>query len=121
VVSGCAGSALHVPPPQPPGTVAAACARLSRVITPRTPLTHAWGSPPIVLRCGVRRPPGYNPQSTQVATVDGVAWFQDVGTDTVRWTAVRHTANIELTVPKRYEAQGGFLVDLAGPIKAAIR
>ena len=74
-----------------------------------------------MLRCGVRRPPGYNPQSTQVATVDGVAWFQDVGTDTVRWTAVRHTANIELTVPKRYEAQGGFLVDLAGPIKAAIR
>jgi len=93
----------------------------SRVVEPTTPLTHAWGSPPIVLRCGVPRPQGYSPTSVQTADVDGVLWFQQVRGAVVRWTAVRRTANIELMVPTSYEGQGGLLVELGQAIKASIR
>jgi hypothetical protein len=123
---------LQVTPPTPPGTVAEACTHLvdhlpsildglhSRVVSPRSPLTHAWGKPPVVMRCGVPKPPGFDPASNSVATVDGVAWFQQVDGDVVRWTAVRRDVNVELAVPTSYQAQGGYLVDLAAAIKATI-
>ena len=119
-------------PPAPSGAVRETCARLvnylpatldghdSRVIEPRTPLVHVWGSPPIVLRCGVGTPAGYDPDSALVTTVNGVRWFQHNGDDKVTWTAVRRTANVELIVPHDYESQGGFLVELASSIKQTI-
>jgi hypothetical protein len=109
-----------------------ACARLvdflparldgahARVVAPRSPLVHAWGAPPVVLRCGVARPTGYDPASASVATVNGVAWFEQVTAATVRWTAVRRDANVELVVPRHYAAQGGFLAELAAPLKRAL-
>jgi hypothetical protein len=38
----------------------------------------------------------------------------------VTWTAVRTSANVELAVPTSYDAQGGFLVELARAIKTAV-
>jgi hypothetical protein len=96
------------------------------VITPLTPLVHAWGKPPIVLTCGVPVPAGFSPGSTSTTAVDGVRWFEEVGADTVTWTAIRPggptgvAVNVALVVPTSYEAQGAFLVDLAGPLKAAL-
>ena len=107
----------------------AACARLvdylpatldghhSRVVRPRSPLLHAWGSPPIVLRCGVPQPAGFSPISPQTAVVNGVTWFQQLDVDQVRWTAIRHAADVELIVPKSYDAQGGFLAALTRAVK----
>ena len=92
----------------------------SRVIQPRSPLVHAWGSPPIVLRCGVAQPASYDPGSPQTATVDGVIWFQQIGQQSVTWTAIRHDADLELIVPISYDAQGGFLVELGKAIKQTI-
>ena len=89
------------------------------MVKPRSPLVHAWGSPPIALRCGVPRPVRYDPGSNQTATVDGVSWFQEIGTTAVRWTAIRDHFNVELSVPKSYEGQGGFLVQLGAAIKRA--
>jgi hypothetical protein len=132
LVGGCGSGALTVTPPRPPGAVSAACAALvnylpakldghgSRVVSPRSPLTHAWGHPPIVLRCGVPRPAGFNPDSAYTADVNGVLWFQHVGAHVVTWTAVRTSANVELAVPTSYDAQGGFLVELARAIKTAV-
>ena len=109
-----------------------ACARLvdylpprldghrSRVISPVTPLTHAWGTPAIVMRCGVPRPSGYSPESAQTTDVDGVLWYQQVQGDIVRWTAIRHDTNVELLVPTSYDAQGGLLVELGHAIKQRI-
>jgi hypothetical protein len=123
---------VRVTPPDPSGPVAAACARLvnylpaildgkrSRVVQPKSPLVHAWGSPPIVLRCGVPQPADYDPGSPQTATVDGVVWFQDIGRTSVTWTAIRRTADVELVVPTSYEAQGGFLVELGKSLKQTI-
>ena len=90
------------------------------MVEPASPLVHAWGDPPIVLRCGVGVPSGYSRTSAQTADVDGVPWFQQVGHEVVRWTAVRRGANIELAVPTSYDAQGGLLVELGAAIKATI-
>jgi hypothetical protein len=112
--------------------VAAACARLvnylpavldgehSRVVEPRSPLVHAWGSPPIVMRCGVPQPPDFDPGSPQTATIDGVTWFQQIRSRDVRWTAIREKADVELIVPTSYESQGGFLVELGGAVRKTI-
>jgi hypothetical protein len=123
---------VHVVVPDASGATRAVCARLvdhlpthlqghrSRVVEPTNPLTHAWGDPAIVLRCGVPLPNGYSRTSVNSAEVDGVLWFQQMGKDTVRWTAVRHQANVELTVPTSYAAQGGFLVDIGAAIRASL-
>jgi len=116
-----------------PNAVAVACSRLvehlpnqlenlnSRLVTPRSPLVHAWGDDhPVVLRCGVPKPSGYDPNSPSTAAVNGVDWFQQVYPERVVWTAVRSTANVELTVPTSYDAQGGFLVDVGAAVAATI-
>ena len=134
MLAGCGAGTVTValPTPAPPGAVLEQCARLvnylpptlhgqkSRVVRPRSPLVHAWGDPPIVMRCGVPRPAGYDPASAQTATVDGVSWFQHIESTQVRWTAIRKTVNVELVVPRSYEAQGGFLVELGASIKKTI-
>jgi hypothetical protein len=127
-----------VRPPSPSGAVAEQCAHLGnavpqrleslgpRVISPRSPLVHAWGSPAVVLTCGVARPAGYSPTSSETTEVDGVQWFEQPGSTVVTWTAVRPAAAdgspvyVALRVPTHYQGQGAFLVDLAGPLKTAL-
>jgi hypothetical protein len=121
-----------LPTPAPAGAVLEQCARLvnylpatlngqkSRVVRPRSPLVHAWGDPPITMRCGVPKPAGYDPSSYRTASVDGVSWFQEIGPSVVRWTAVRSAVNVELAIPRSYEGQGGFLVALGASIKKTI-
>jgi hypothetical protein len=92
----------------------------ARVVRPISPLVHAWGSPPIVLRCGVPQPAGYSPASPQTAVVNGVSWFQQIDGSTVTWTAIRHEADVQLIVPTSYEAQGAFLVALGASIAKTI-
>jgi hypothetical protein len=65
-------------------------------------------------------PSGYSPTSVQTAEVDKVLWYQQVGSDSVHWTAVRHQVNIELIVPTSYDGQGGLLVELGTAIRASI-
>jgi len=132
-VAGCGGSGtVRVTPPSPPGSAAVACARLvnylpsrldglhSRVVSPRSPLVHAWGSPPIVMRCGVPEPANFDRGSPNTASVDGVIWFQEIGPEAVTWTAIRHTADVELIVPTSYDAQGGYLVEVSKALKQTI-
>jgi hypothetical protein len=96
------------------------------VITPRTPLVHVWGSPPIVLTCGVPPPAGYLPSSSQTTAVNSVRWFEQAGADTVIWTALRpgaaagQTMYVRLEVPTSYPGQGAFLVDLADALKSGL-
>lgn len=93
----------------------------SRLVSPRSPLVHAWGDEhPVVLRCGVPTPSGYNADSPSTAAVNGVDWFQQVSPTQVVWTAVRKSANVELTVPTSYDAQGGFLVEIGAAVAATV-
>jgi Protein of unknown function (DUF3515) len=137
-VAGCTPDSVTVTPPQPSGQVLAQCDHLgnrlpgkldglhSRAATPQSSLTFAWGSPPVTLACGVPQPAGYSPSASTTLDADGVRWFQQVGHDTVTWTAVRpgpapaKRIYVALRVPTSYTASDGFLVALAGPLKIAL-
>ncbi|WP_283134180.1 DUF3515 family protein [Rhizohabitans arisaemae] len=126
LLAGCGGP-VQVAPPVPEGAAAAACAalhdRLPRTLlgqarvetSPPSPYVTVWGSPTIALRCGVPRPAAMRP-TDHVSEIDGVSWFSDRPT---LYTAIGRVAYVELTVSTTYPA-GEILVDLAGPIKAAV-
>jgi hypothetical protein len=138
LLSGCSKSTVAVNPPLPRPAVAEQCAQLGdtlpqrleslrpRVISPRSPLVHAWGSPAVVLTCGVNAPAGYSASSSETTAVNGVQWYQQPATKIVTWTAIRPGTRgapavyVALQVPTHYQAQGAFLVDLASPLKTAL-
>jgi hypothetical protein len=97
-----------------------------RSTRPRSSLTHAWGSPAVTLTCGVPRPAGYAPRSTSTLGVNGVQWFQQVGSNTVTWTAIRPSPlapapiYVQLVIPKHYQAAEAFLTALAEPLKSSL-
>jgi hypothetical protein len=119
-----------VNPPTPGRAAAAQCARLAaglpatieglstRATRPASPLTHAWGNPAVVLRCGVGRPPGI--AGSQILRVNGVRWFRQPAAGSVTWTALRPHADVALTLATSYDNQAAFLVDLAAPLKRAV-
>jgi hypothetical protein len=61
----------------------------------------AWGDPPMVLRCGVPRPPKFV-RTSMVISIEGVQWFTEQEHDTVVWTVVDRPVYIEVTVPTTY-------------------
>jgi hypothetical protein len=95
---------------------------------PGSTLTASWGSPAIILRCGVERPPkmidpkvakGADPKAIP-GFVNGVGWLmekQDEGA--TRFTTAQRLAYVEVTVPAGRDTSG-MLVDLAPAIKKAI-
>ena len=77
----------------------------------------AWGDPAIVLRCGVAMPAAYTPTS-QLLDVDGIAWLTEEDGDGARFTSVRTSPRIEVTVPTAQEPASAILVDLARALAA---
>jgi hypothetical protein len=125
-------------PPDPPGTVIAQCDQLgnqvpdrlgglhARKTAPASSLTFAWGSPAVTLSCGVPKPTGFSPKSSQTLAVNGVRWYQQLGDSDVVWTAIRPGPQpdghiyVELRVPTHYPASDSYLAALAEPLKAAL-
>lgn len=122
---------LAVDPPQPVAEVAEICESLTsqlpesvereimREVEPSSPLTAAWGSPAIILRCGVGVPDSYEPTS-QVATVNGVDWFPEELAEGYVFTTWGRIVNVEVTVPDDYAPEVNPLVDLAPAIKDTV-
>lgn len=131
VLAGCGAGTVEAPVPRPPASVARLCqalraklppkvhGRARRATTPESPLVTAWGSPAIVVRCGVPRPVALQPTS-ELVEVNGVTWLGVPVNRPVTFTAVGRLAYVEATVPHAYEPAGDVLIELAGPIKAAI-
>jgi hypothetical protein len=98
----------------------------ARKTSPASSLTFAWGSPPVTLTCGVSKPTGYSPSSSQTLDVDGVRWFQQVESAVVVWTAIRPASTphariyVALRVPTHYTAGDVFLTALARPLEIAL-
>jgi hypothetical protein len=85
-----------------------------RSTSPDSPYTAAFGTPAVVVRCGVHRPAALQPTS-YLQGVDGVSWFEEPGASTAAnvWTAVDRPVRVQLTVPQHYPAAADFLVDLS--------
>lgn len=81
----------------------------------------AWGDPPIVLRCGVGRPRGFD-RFSACQTADGIDWFvpdaafQDQQADVVMTTLYRRPA-VEVRLPAEYRPPVAAMVDLSRTIK----
>jgi hypothetical protein len=131
LVTGCGAGAVEAPVPQPPASVARLCqalrdrlppkvhGRARRTTAPKSPLVTAWGSPAIVVRCGVPRPTALKPTS-ELVDINGVSWLSVPPDRPVTFTAVGRLAYVEVTVPGAYQPPGDVLIELTGPIKAAI-
>ncbi|MDL4771677.1 DUF3515 domain-containing protein [Actinomadura xylanilytica] len=129
LATGCADGAVAVPVPSPDAMTARLCQGLRlpekvhgqsrRDTTPGSPLTAAWGSPAIALRCGVPRPAALLPTS-QLSTINGVDWFGQPADRPVTWTAVARQSYVEVTVPAKYSPPGDVLIELGQAITATI-
>lgn len=89
---------------------------------PASALTAGWGSPAIILRCGVSRPAAMNDADADGVEVNGVGWLLQKRDDgSFRFTTTLRRAYVEVSIPKDRTADGmAPLVDLASSIKMAI-
>ncbi|MDQ3422153.1 MAG: DUF3515 domain-containing protein [Actinomycetota bacterium] len=127
VATGCTG-AVQV---QAPTTSSQACTALlgslpdtvagaqRRTLEPADAAAAAWGDPPIVLRCGVGRPPVLN-RTSRCDLVDEVGWFTEELRAAFRFTTIGRELRVELTVPFDYEPAAEVLVELAAEVKASV-
>jgi Protein of unknown function (DUF3515) len=81
----------------------------------------AWGSPAIVLRCGVERPRALTPTS-QLLGIEGVDWVYDDSAATTVWTTTSLSFYVEVRVPAKYRDRAAteILNPLAAPLKATV-
>ncbi|GAA2217757.1 DUF3515 domain-containing protein [Streptomyces nogalater] len=99
---------------------------------PRSAYTAAWGSPAIILRCGIPRPPkmvdpkvavGQDPNAIG-GGVDGVDWLMEKRDDgTWRFTTSERRAYVQVTLPEKLSGpddSAQVLMDLAPAVKKAI-
>jgi hypothetical protein len=141
-VAGCSSAddsaSAAVPSPDP--AIAKLCRNLDKVLPakvdgesrddpePASALTAGWGSPAIILRCGVVQPPkmidpkvaeGADPDAV-AGGVNGVDWLMEEQDDGgYRFTTANREAYVEVGVPKGPDSSG-VLIDLAPAIKKAI-
>ncbi|MFJ8008022.1 DUF3515 domain-containing protein [Streptomyces fagopyri] len=136
-VTGCssADDGASAVVPGPGAKVSALCRNLDKVLPkkvdgldrndpePRSALTAGWGSPAIILRCGVERPSKMSDVEALSGEVNGVGWLMEKRDDgAYRFTSSLRRAYVEVSVPKKWAQRDGSaaLVDLAAPIKKAI-
>jgi uncharacterized protein DUF3515 len=95
---------------------------------PASALTAGWGSPAIILRCGVRQPPKMidpdvangNDKDALAGGVNGVDWLMEKQDDgSYRFTTANRRAYVEVTVAEGRDSTG-VLIDLAPAVKKAI-
>jgi len=136
LVVGCGADAVSVDPPRVTDDEAETCGalvdalpdavadELRRPVEPATASAAAWGDPPVVLRCGVETPAGFDRFATCQET-NGVGWFvpdaaiEDQDSDVVM-TTIGRTVNVEVVVPGSRRPPAAAMVDLAGAIKRTV-
>ena len=133
ILAGGCTTSVEVDPPELSGADAAACAdlvdglpdqvadELRRSVEPDDRAAAAWGDPPIVLRCGVPRPGGFDELSTCQIT-NGVAWYipdeQITGAAVdIVMTTIGRSPDVEVRIPADYFPPADAMVDLAPALK----
>jgi hypothetical protein len=90
---------------------------------PRSAYTAGWGSPAIILRCGIPRPPVMSDPDAASVEIDGVAWVvEELEGGAHRFTSGLRKAYVEVTIPGEVAARSGSfaLVGLAPAIKETV-
>jgi hypothetical protein len=123
---------VHVTdPPVLSGAEAVACKKLAaalpptigddlkpRKVTPNSPFLHAWGTPGVVLRCGVGYPPNFLTTSPG-SDVAGILWFPTQTADAVIYTSVDRVPRVSVAVPSHYSQSFDILSSVSDALKQA--
>jgi hypothetical protein len=129
-LSACSQSAVPVAVPSPAAGIAAACAELTAALPdrltegkrrdtePESPLTAAYGDPPIELTCGVAPPAGMADPAKQCFEVNGVGWYAEEAPNGVIFTTIGRKLYVEVAVPDDYAPEAEVLTDLAATLQA---
>jgi hypothetical protein len=122
LLTGCGRAVVVQPLPIGAETARTACATVidalpdtlsagrSWRVQPDPSSTAAWGSPPVVLRCGdgVR---GRQP-TDQLLTVAGITWVVEVRTDGEEYRTVGRSPGIVVAVPDLYAPTAAVLAEV---------
>ena len=129
VLAGCSPGATPVPVPSPAPEVAAACTQLVQALpakvldlkrrktTPESPLTTAYGDPPIEITCGVAPPAGMAEAQSQCFEVNGVGWFAKQVQNGYIFTTIGRSLYVEVAVPSKYSPEANALTDVSDAIQ----
>ena len=113
VLAGCSPGPTPVPVPSPAPEVATACEPLIKALPakvldakrretePPSPLTTAYGDPPIEVTCGVAPPAGMAEAQSQCFEVNGVGWFAKEVTNGFIFTTIGRALYLEIAVPSK--------------------
>jgi hypothetical protein len=85
-----------------------------RRTTPASADVQAWGDPPVVVRCGVRQPAGYDP-TAGCLQVNRVGWYSQPASGGSIFLANWARPRVEVSVPSRYTP-----ADVLVPVSNAI-
>jgi hypothetical protein len=118
-------------PPSPGVSAQAACVKVFAklpvqlgTLNPRKTETDssfvaAWGSPAIVLRCGVARPAVFGAaDAAQLVEVNGVLWQPDPQARQTVYTAVDRSVYVDVTVPSGADQPLPLLADALNALPA---
>jgi hypothetical protein len=129
-LTGCGPGAVQVAVPSPAPEVAAACSKLvgalpdavldakRRKTEPPSPLTTAYGDPPIEITCGVAPPAGLAQAQSQCFEVNGVGWFAEEVENGVIFTTIGRKVYLEVAVPDKYAPEANALTDVSDAVQA---
>ncbi|MDX6248389.1 MAG: hypothetical protein QOF10_1749 [Kribbellaceae bacterium] len=130
VLAGCSPGPVEIAVPNPAPEVADACKSLVQALPekvldakrrktqPASPLTTAYGDPPIEVTCGVAPPAGMAEAQSQCFEVNGVGWFAKQVTNGFIFTTIGRKVYLELAVPDKYAPEANALTDVSDAIKA---
>ena len=125
VLAGCSPGPTPVAVPSPAPEAAAACAQLVKALPekvldakrrktePASPLTTAYGDPPIEVTCGVSPPAGMADAQSQCFEVNGVGWFAKEVTNGFVFTTIGRALYLEVAVPSKYKPEANALTDVS--------
>jgi Protein of unknown function (DUF3515) len=128
LLAGCSPGPTPVPVPSPAPEVAAACTQLiqampakvldqkKRKTSPESPLTTAYGDPPIEVTCGVAPPAGMAEAQSQCFQVNGVGWFAKQVQNGYIFTTIGRELYLEMAVPSKYSPEANALTDVSDAI-----
>jgi hypothetical protein len=128
VVAGCSPGPAQVAVPSPAPDVAAVCERLVKALPqkvldakrrktePASPLTTAYGDPPIEVTCGVAPPAGMAQAQSQCFEVNGVGWFAKQVDNGVIFTTIGRKVYFEVAVPSKYAPEANALTDVSDAV-----
>jgi hypothetical protein len=128
VLAACSPGTVPVAVPSPAPEVVAVCEPLvaalpdqvlgtdRRKTEPPSPLTTAYGDPPIEITCGVAPPAGMAEAQSQCFEVNGVGWFAKQAGNGVIFTTIGRKVYVEVAVPAKYTPEANALTDVADAV-----